>query len=93
MSNSVTVTVQLDGGSSAIRSFDLGDSAPPPPDGGTGDDGAMSADAAPPDVEGADAGSIGDDLPPPDVGDEDPITAQEPRASHENGDNPPPPDV
>lgn len=97
MSNSVTVTVQLDGGSSASRNFDLGTEgvAPAPPD-AAGEDAAydaQSADAPPPAIETTGAALGAGDLPPPDF-DDDASASEESIGDASGGDDsPPPPDA
>ncbi|AEI95421.1 hypothetical protein [Roseobacter litoralis] len=96
MSNSITVTVQMDGGTSASQSFamDDGTGAPPPPmDMGEDANVAARGDAPPPvaDEHAASASASGDDAPPPGFEDApDENAAQEPG---DEGDSPPPPDV
>lgn len=104
MSNSVTVTVQLDGGSGSSHSFDLGDDAAAPmPPGVSGagsdyddyDEDAMTADAPPPAVDGLGASAASaSEAPPPDFdgGDDAPDDYDE-DAADDDGDSPPPPDA
>lgn len=97
MSNSVTVTVQLDGGSSASRSFDLGaDGAAPAPPDAAGEGTAVeniSVDAPPPAMDGISAATGSDDLPPPDVDDDASVSSNDTDGASDGGDSPPPPEA
>lgn len=103
MTNSVTITIQLDGKSAASRSFDLSDddTAPLPPalsDSNAKTSGldTMATDAPPPAIETgtASTSSGAEDQPPPDFDGGSSSDGGDPTGSAaDGGDTPPPPDV